>query len=120
MAHKYLRQLITLVDRATRKRYDNIELECKHFFSGAALYANNRICITFTPVGLALKLPQHTREELLTNKNAIALQYFPKAPIKKNYVLFPEGVKKASGELEEYLRESIDYVLGLTDAKRIN
>ena len=34
-----------------------IVLEFKHFFGGAAVYADGCTHITLTPVGLALKLP---------------------------------------------------------------
>ena len=32
----------------------DISLECKHFFSGAALYAEERICLSLTPAGVAV------------------------------------------------------------------
>ena len=38
--------------------------------------------MTLTPVGLALKLPERDRTDLLTT-GASPLKYFPKAPIKK-------------------------------------
>ena len=39
-------------------------VECKHFFSGAALYANGRIFASLTPAGLAIKLPEDSRSAL--------------------------------------------------------
>ena len=115
MAHEYLKQLTVFIDQIKGERYDNIPLVCKHFFSGAALYADNRICITLTPVGLAVKLAQHSREKLLVSNQAIALKYFPKGPIKKDYVLFPDGLKTGHKLSNRYARESINYVLGLPD-----
>ena len=120
MAHEYLKQLTVFIDQIKGERYDNIPLVCKHFFSGAALYANNRICITLTPVGLGVKLPPQSREKLLDSNQAIALKYFPKGPIKNDYVLFPDGLKTENKLSSGYALESIYYVLGLPDPKTKN
>ncbi|MEE8388612.1 MAG: hypothetical protein V3R65_08555, partial [Acidiferrobacterales bacterium] len=90
----------------------------KHFFSGAALYAEERICISLTPVGLAIKLPEKTKEKLLKNNKAVPLRYFPRSPIKKDYVLFPGGVATGGKILHKYVKESIEYVLTLPRPKR--
>ena len=74
MAKEYLDKLSPFIEKATSDCFDGVRLECKHFFSGAALYADERICISLTPVGLALKLPEKTKERLLNNKTAVALR----------------------------------------------
>jgi hypothetical protein len=81
MAKEYLEKLSAFIEVATVETSEDIHLECKHFFSGAALYAEERICISLTPVGLALKLPEATKSKLLKNKKAIPLRYFEKGPI---------------------------------------
>ena len=113
MAKEYLEKLSIFVEKASSELPGNIKLECKHFFSGAALYANERICISLTPVGLAMKLPEKTKNRLLKSNKAIPLCYFPKAPIKKEYALFPDGVRKGGKTLQKYARESIEYVIAL-------
>ena len=118
MARGYLDKLSAFISKATFDCFDGVRLECKHFFSGAALYADERICISLTPVGLALKLPEKTKERLLKNKTAVALRYFPKAPIKKDYVLFPGGIDKGGKALHKYVRESIEYALTLPKRKK--
>ncbi len=118
MAKEYLDKLSPFIEKATSDCFDGAHLECKHFFSGAALYADERICISLTPVGLALKLPEQSKERLLKNKKAVALRYFPKAPIKKDYVLFPGGIDKGGKGLYKYVRESIEYALTLPKPKR--
>ena len=55
MAHPYLEQLQILVRNIDR---GDVELVSKHFFSGAALYADGKICASLTPAGLAFKLSQ--------------------------------------------------------------
>jgi hypothetical protein len=68
MAKEYVDKLSAFIEKTTSDYSENINLECKHFFSGAALYADDRICISLTPVGLAMKLPEDTKERLLKNK----------------------------------------------------
>lgn len=118
MAKKYLEELSDFVEKAAADLDDGAHLECKHFFSGAALYANDRICVTLTPVGLGMKLPEATVAKLLKNGKGKPLRYFPKAPIKKAYVLFPDGVAKGGKRLPGFVNESIGYVLTLPKPKR--
>jgi len=110
MAKEFLQELSAFIEEATSDCCEGINLECKHFFSGAALYANSRICVSLTPVGLGVKLPEEIASDLLISKRAVQLRYFPKAPVKKGYVLFPGGISRA---LQEYVRASIEYVLTL-------
>ena len=39
MAAEYLRKLKALMDEVGSQEFGEIRLDCKHFFSGAALYA---------------------------------------------------------------------------------
>ncbi len=112
MAKIYLEQLSEFVEKATTGCYEGVSLECKHFFSGAALYVEQKICALLTPVGLAVKLPEETKNHLLKSKRAVPLRYFQKAPIKKEYVLFSDGVAEGRA-LHQYLKESIEYVLAM-------
>lgn len=118
MTKEYLEKLSPFIEKATSDFSENINLECKHFLSGAALYAEERICISLTPAGLAIKLPEKTKETLIKTKKAVPLRYFPKAPVKKDYVLFPGGVAKGGKVLNKYVRESIEYVLTLPKPER--
>lgn len=113
MAKEYLELLSAFIEKATLDCPEKNNLKCKHFFSGAALYVEERICVSLTPVGLAIKLPPETKEKLLKNKRAVPLRYFPKGPIKKEYVLFPEGVEEGGKALYQYVKGSIAYVLSL-------
>lgn len=82
---------------------------CKRFFSGAAAYADGHIFMTLTPVGLALKLPAAERAALLDNGGA-PLRYFPKAPIKKQYVVVPEAIAEDLVALAPLVGASMVYV----------
>ena len=66
-------------------------LECRHFFSGAAAYRDGSIVASLTPVGLAFKVKAEIREYLLDSERASPLRYFPKSPIKRDYVLFTDS-----------------------------
>ena len=77
MSQEYLEQLNALVDRLTPGSLNGVKLECKHFFGGAAAYAKGRICMSWTPVGFAMKLPEASRSTLM-GRGAKHLRYFPK------------------------------------------
>ena len=110
MAKGYLEKLTELMNRATAGKFKNVDLECKHFFSGAAVYANGSICITFTPVGFAVKLPEESRNALMRDKGTEQLRYFPRGPIKKDYVVLPEAMLKDMRTLRHWVEVSIEYV----------
>jgi hypothetical protein len=65
MAREYLDQLSALLKLATSRRFKDVKLECKHFFSGAAVYADGKICMSLASVGFALKLPEESRNSLV-------------------------------------------------------
>ena len=90
MAKIFLDQLSRIIDRATSGRIGDVSLECEHFFSGAAVYANGRICASLTPVGFAIKLPKDSRDILLKRRGVKPLRYFAKGPVKKEYVVLPK------------------------------
>lgn len=69
-----------------REQRPDLLLEVRPFFSGAAAYVEGHIFMSLTPVGLAFKLPAESRRRLL-DEGAVPLRYFPKAPVKKSYVL---------------------------------
>jgi hypothetical protein len=107
MAKKYLEQLTALMARIRVDELDRAEIECRHFFSGAAVYASNRICISLTPVGFAIKLPEQYRTTLLKRRGAKPLRYFPKGPIKKDYVVLPRTMLSDINALRRLVRISV-------------
>ncbi len=112
MAKEYLERLEMLLRPVARTLPPEVALEVKHFFSGAAAYANGRICITLTTVGVALKLPEDARIRL-KKAGARPLRYFPDGPIKKDYVLLPKSYREDRRKLATWARKSIDHVLTL-------
>lgn len=95
----------------------DVTMDCKRYFSGAAAYANGRIFISLTPVGLAVKLAEPDKEALMRMRGT-ALRYFPKAPVKKAYVVVPENLAANTDLLKPWLARSISYVLTLPEPKK--
>lgn len=110
MSKEHLEKLIALIDKTTSDTFKNIRLECKHFFSGAALYVNGKICISLTPVGFAIKLPEESRNALLKQTGTKPLRYFPEGPIKKDYVILPKATLNDVEVLRHWVKLSIEYV----------
>ena len=117
MAGAYVARLGRLLAPTIAALPTGVGVEIKHFFGGAAAYANSRICITLTPAGLAMKLPEDARARLMAD-GAQPLRYFPRAPIKKQYVVLPEGAADDCQRLRFWARHAIDHALTLPAPKR--
>jgi TfoX/Sxy family transcriptional regulator of competence genes len=115
MVESYLHVLRTLVDRGRPELGSRAVVVCKHFFSGAAAYANGCIFMTLTPVGLALKLPEESRAAMI-EQGAKPLRYFPRGPIKKDYVVVPRKLANDEVALAPWIKQSIRYVLAIKNA----
>ena len=111
MAEPYLELLSKKVASLNLRTSDEVLLETKHFFSGAALYANGKICASLTPAGFGLKLPSDVRNRLIENGTGSELRYFETAPVKKDYVVLSERTANDLEELRSLLELSISSVL---------
>ncbi len=90
MAKEYVVKLSRLIhDLKIGDDVDSL-LEVKHFFSGAALYSNERICASWSPVGLAFRLPDQETERLIASGEAKPLRYFARGHVKSGYALFED------------------------------
>ena len=111
MAKEYLERLSKLIEQVASSQSSYVKLEVKHFFRGAAVYVNEKIFMTLTPVGLAIKLPEKNIEKLLKEGKAKKLRYFPKAPIKKDYAILPKAMSNDLKSLRYYIKMSIEHVM---------
>lgn len=118
MAQVYVEKLSGLIAWCEPGLSTTATLIVKHFFSGAALYADGRFCASLTPTGFALKLPETSRDALLQEEGAKGLQYFPNAPVKKAYVVLPQPLLDNQAALCSWLDKSIAYVLTLPPPKK--
>ena len=110
MAKEYFEKLSSLISELNLNNEVSLQIEIKHFFSGAALYANETICASWSPAGLAFKLPENKVNKLINNGTAKPLKYFPEGHVKKGYALFENpGVKKPD-QWKKYFIESIGLV----------
>jgi len=110
MAQPYLNNLKAIFEATASKKIQNARYEIKHFFSGAAVYVNKKICISLTPVGFAIKLPEKTLVKLKKESGVKPLQYFPKAPIKKDYVILPKRIMGDKRRLASIIKMSFELV----------
>ncbi len=110
MAIKYLNKLREIFKKYDLAGVDDINLEFKHFFSGAAVYANGKICMTLTPAGFALKLSKSDIDFLLESKGNKRLRYFPNSPVKKDYVVLSADIFNNAKSLGSLIRTSIEFV----------
>ncbi len=112
MAKIYLNRLKTLFQKMELTGLDSVKLEFKHFFSGAAVYANGKICMTLTPVGFAIKLSKPDIDSLLESKGNKRLHYSPNAPVKKDYVVLSDNILADTKSFAGLIRTSIEFVSG--------
>ncbi len=117
MARIYLEQLRDMLGPVGARMPAGASLEIKHFFGGAAAYADGRICITLTNVGLAMKLSEADRAAA-RKAGGRALRYFPNGPIKKDYVVLPRKIRDDTRSLRAWARKSIAYAVTLPKPKK--
>ena len=110
MVDSYLKDLTALIERAAPVSIHNTDIEVRHFFGGAAAYADGRIFISLTPAGLALKLQADDRAGLI-DQGAKPLRYFPKAPVKKDYVVLADETASDDRALAGLIAESLRFCL---------
>jgi len=102
MAKEYLDKLTRLIQFLEIEDEVSTPMEIKHFFSGAALYINGKICVSWSPVGLAFKLGEEEVSRLIESGAASPLKYFAKGHIKKGYALFENPEDRNQGQWKKY------------------
>jgi TfoX/Sxy family transcriptional regulator of competence genes len=116
MAEPYLDRLSQIVNQLGPISPENVTLETKHFFSGAALYANGKICASLGPVGFAVKLPEESRKSLIDEGKGKEFRFFEKGPIKREYVLLADAIVQDERALRKLISMSAGYVIGPPDS----
>ncbi|UCG26167.1 MAG: TfoX/Sxy family protein [Chloroflexota bacterium] len=116
MAEPYLERLRQLIGQLELPGARDTTLEPKHFFSGAALYANGKICALFSPTGFALKLPAAMRQTLIEAGKGGDFRFFDEGPVKRDYVALAEVVQRDDEALRELINASVYYIVGVDAA----
>jgi len=109
MAKEFLEKLSGLILRLNIEKEVAYRIEIKHLFTGAALYANKVICASWSPVGLAFKLPEKEVASLISSGKARPLKYFPKGHVKKGYALFESPEKSRPSRWKAYFVKAIKH-----------
>ena len=84
----------------------DLELAFRPMFGGIMGYAAGKVFASLSDVGLALKLSGDGRAALLAIEGAKPLQYEPHQPPSKSYVVVPEGMLSAPGDLRTWIVRS--------------
>ena len=113
MAEPYLERLSQITARLEPVSTGKVMLETKHFFNGAALYVNGKICATLSPAGFALKLPAEVRSRLIDEGKGQEFRFFPNGPIKREYVALSDSILQDEDMLREIIYLSTSYVAGM-------
>ena len=119
MAEPYLARLAQIVGELGPLQIDGATLEAKHFFSGAALYANGAIFASLSPAGFAVKLPADTRRSLIEEGKGTQFRFFANGPVKRDYVALSESTVSDEKSLRALIALSVDYVTGTLDQKSV-
>lgn len=110
MAKEYFEKLSNLLNELKIEGEVSRPMEIKHFFNGAALYVNKIMCASWSPVGLAFKLPEQEVRDLIKSGEAKPLRYFPKGHIKKGYARFEHPDERKSDQWKKYFIKAIQNV----------
>lgn len=111
MAKIYLDKLTGLVSALDIHGETAAPLTIKHFFSGAAVYVNQQICVSWSPAGLAFKLPANEAEQLIKSGQAGPLKYFDKGHVKKGYAVFAAPELQKVCHWQPYFERAIGQVM---------
>ena len=109
MVQKYLDKLSKIVNEALSGKISKTDLLFKHFFSGAAVYAYDKIFCTYTPSGIALKLPSKEMVKLIKSDKGSELRYFVKSPVKKDYIVLGSEIIENNDDLNYWIRMAFNY-----------
>jgi TfoX/Sxy family transcriptional regulator of competence genes len=117
MAKVYFEKLSQLISDLEIEDEVAVQLAVIHFFNGAVLYVNETICASWSPAGLAFKLPESEAAKLIAIGKAKPLKYFERGHIKKGYAMFenPETAKKEVWK--KYLQNAIEQTTNLPRPK---
>ena len=116
VAEPYLERLSQIASGFRPLLIDGVRLETKHFFSGAALYANGNICASLSPAGFAIKLPSEIRQSLINDGEGKEFRFFARGPIKREYVALSESILQDDETLGRLVGMSVSYAVGAPDS----
>ena len=96
----------------------DVDWRFKSMFGGIGVYANDRMCVSLSDIGLAVKLAPAEQEALLKLKGAKRLQYEPAMPPSKTYIVVPEAMLSDRKALGHWLAISAAQAAAVPAKKR--
>lgn len=84
----------------------DLELSFRPMFGGIIGYADGKVFVSLSDVGLALKLTGADRDALLAMPGSKPLQYEPHSPPSKSYVVVPDAMLSAPATLRTWIARS--------------
>ena len=84
----------------------NVVWRFRPMFGGIGVYADDKMCVSLSDVGLAVKLAGDEHAALLKLKGAKPLQYEPSMPPSKTYVVVPAPMLADAKALGHWLAVS--------------
>jgi TfoX/Sxy family transcriptional regulator of competence genes len=88
----------------------HVDWRFRPMFGGIGVYANDKMCVSLSDVGLAVKLAPADQDVLLKLKDARRLQYEPSSPPSKSYIVVPDAMLSDRKMLGHWLALSADHV----------
>ena len=110
MAREYFEKLNRLLDDLDISSELGSKVEVKHFFSGAALYVDSCMCASWSPAGLAFKLPEKEVSDLIASGAANPLKYFARGHVKAGYAVFENPAISNSATWKGYFMKAAQQV----------
>ncbi|MEI9994135.1 MAG: TfoX/Sxy family protein [Rhizomicrobium sp.] len=86
-----------------------IDWRFRPMFGGIGVYANDRMCVSLSDIGVAVKLPPREQETLLALEGARRLQYEPAMPPSKTYIVVPDAMLSDRKTLGHWLAVSASH-----------
>jgi len=96
----------------------HVDWRFKPMFGGIGVYANDKMCVSLSDIGLAVKLAPAEQEALLKLKGAKRLQYEPSQPPSKTYIVVPEAMLADRKALGHWLAVSAAHAAAAPAKKR--
>ena len=81
----------------------HVDWRFRPMFGGIGVYADDKMCVSLSDIGLAVKLAPAEQEALLKFKGAKRLQYEPSMPPSKTYIVVPDAMLQDRKTLGRWL-----------------
>ena len=97
----------------------HVDWRFRPMFGGIGVYANDKMCVSLSDIGLAVKLAPAEQEVLLKLKGAKRLQYEPSMPPSKTYIVVPDAMLSDRKALGHWLAISAAHAVAAPAKKRV-